>query len=383
MPPKAGKERDATEAGFRFKVGTEVLCRTGAEEWSAGRVVRLNYREPDWPRGRTVPYQVALEDGGLIFVPQDIPELCRQLQLPWWGSLFKERQELSARQLRRACVDKPVNEQDHNGNTALLEAARHNWEPIVSELISMSADVNVSNGKRERPLHHAVFHGEDMTRALLQAKADLNVQDTDPDFDPDFTSTTFGNRLEHRTPLHYCCAAVGDAVVAAVLIQAGAKLDVQDSQFKTPLHLAIEEGHTDVIDVLLRAKANVNLGNMESGMKNTPLMDAAHAGKCELAEKLIAAKADVNAQGKSDMSALHLAARRGDVNVVQVLVAARADVAQRSQCGTAAELAMKKAGSARLLELLGAEAGGPGMPAKKPASVASLSAVQRAALFLV
>mmetsp|Transcript_35055 Transcript_35055/g.109112 ORF Transcript_35055/g.109112 Transcript_35055/m.109112 type:complete len:379 (+) Transcript_35055:126-1262(+) len=373
----------AGQQALRFKVGTEVLCRTGAEEWSAGKIVQLNYREPDWPRGRTVPYQVELEDGALIFVPNDVEQLCRKLELPWWGSLFKGKGP-SPQQLRQACVGKDVNEQDHTGNTALMGAMRPNWQPVVLELISMSADVNISNKKKQRPLHLAVPLGASMTQALLQAKADPNVQDTDPDYDPEFTSTTFGDRLEHRTPLHHCCAASGDAAVAALLIEAGAKLDIQDAQYKTPLHLAIEEGRTNIIDTLLRAKADVNLANLESGMKNTPLMDAAHAGKCELAEKLIAAKADINAQGKSDMSALHLAARRGDINVVRLLVAARADVAQKSQCGTAADLAKKKTGSISLLELLGVKIDGPGgtLAEKTPTCIASLGVAQRAALFL-
>lgn len=381
MPPKAG-QKGTPGIGLRFKVGTEVLCRTGPDEWSAGTIVALDYREPSWPPGRKAPYQVLLEDGDLIFVPEDVEQLCRQLRLPWWAALFREQGEPSPQQLRKACAGQDVDEKDHTGETALLAAARRNDLPLVLELIAMSADVNTPGKRQQRPLHHAVFHGVDLARALLRARADPNVQDTDPEFDPEFTSTTFGDRLEHRTPLHYSCAALGDAEMAALLIEAGARLDVQDSQLKAPLHLAIEEGHAEVIDTLLRARADVNLGNIESGLSNTPLMDAAHAGKRDLAEKLIAAGADVNAQGKSDMSALHLAARRGDAGVARLLLAARADPAQRSQCGTAAELAKKRPGSGPLLELLGVSAAEP--PAEgKPTSIASLDAAQRAALFLL
>jgi len=46
-----------------------VLCNTGM--WSRGQVVALNYREDSWPEGKTVPYQVDLEEGGLIFAPYD------------------------------------------------------------------------------------------------------------------------------------------------------------------------------------------------------------------------------------------------------------------------------------------------------------------------
>merc|ERR1711879_1008270 len=116
---------------------------------------------------------------------------------------------------------------------------------------------------------------------LVDAKADVNVQDTDPDYDPEFTSTTFGDRLEHRTPLHYACFN-GDAEVAKVLLDANASIDVRDAQWKTPLHLAIDEDRDDCIDLLLGSGADMNLGNQSSGMESSSLMDAAASGKVEL-----------------------------------------------------------------------------------------------------
>merc|ERR1711988_101449 len=107
-----------------------------------------------------------------------------------------------------------------------------------------------------------------------------------------------------------------------------------------------------MIDLLLDHKADVNLGNRESGMKNSPLMDAAHIQDLELVKKLLPAKANINQQGKQDMSALHLAARKGDDKICQVLLESRADVNQISQCGTAAQLARKNGGGA-LLKVFG------------------------------
>lgn len=52
----------------RFDIGTRVLCNTGM--WSPGKVVAHNYTESDWG-GKTVPYQVELDEGGLIFAPVD------------------------------------------------------------------------------------------------------------------------------------------------------------------------------------------------------------------------------------------------------------------------------------------------------------------------
>jgi len=135
--------------------------------------------------------------------------------------------------------------------------------------------------------------------------------------------------VEHRTPLHYTCLGqdADSAALAAMLIKADAQVDNQDVQFKPLLHLAIE-GLDDIIDLLLSGRADVNLGNMESGMNNSPLMDAAKAGNQKLVGKLITARADISKQGKQRMSVLHLAARGGHAMVVQDLIEARSDLMQ-------------------------------------------------------
>ena len=67
---------------LRFRVGDRVECRTGPDEeldWEAGVVTEQYWRDPTWPPWKTsVPYQVQLEsDGGMIFAPQDHPDVVR------------------------------------------------------------------------------------------------------------------------------------------------------------------------------------------------------------------------------------------------------------------------------------------------------------------
>jgi ankyrin repeat protein len=230
-------------------------------------------------------------------------------------------------------------------------------------------------------LHRATAHGVCIVKLLVDAKADLNVQEDDPDHDEEWISTTFGARIEHWTPLHHVCSE-GDAASAKVLLDAGAITDLQDAQMKTPLHLAIDADHGDCIDLLLSFGANVELGNNSAGADNSPLMEAAMAGKEELVKKLIGAKADVNKQGKQDMSALHLAARKRHARVAESLIAAKADMTQESKCGTALYLARKN-GGADLLKVFGVEPLGDLAGVDNViTSVAKLDAAQQAALHL-
>ena len=65
-----------TWKGWRFPVGSKVECYTG--EWSPGTVVAHDYRDADWPANETAPYQIQMENGGLIFAPADEDECIRR-----------------------------------------------------------------------------------------------------------------------------------------------------------------------------------------------------------------------------------------------------------------------------------------------------------------
>lgn len=55
---------------LRFKVGSRVKANVG--RWAPGKVVKLWYKEPNWgPEREPVPYQILLDDGNLIFAPED------------------------------------------------------------------------------------------------------------------------------------------------------------------------------------------------------------------------------------------------------------------------------------------------------------------------
>ena len=80
--------------------------------------------------------------------------------------------------------------------------------------------------------------------------------------------------------------------------------------------------HSKVVDILLEAKVNVNLGGDDD---YTPLMEA--AGDDQLLLKvLLDAAADVNLADKTGKTALLAAANNNNSEAVKLLVEARADI---------------------------------------------------------
>ena len=61
---------DKLKKSFRFTIGDAVECNTG-DGWVRGTVVDLLYREEGMHPSFLAPYQVKLDDGGLICCPAD------------------------------------------------------------------------------------------------------------------------------------------------------------------------------------------------------------------------------------------------------------------------------------------------------------------------
>ena len=68
--PAPAAPAPAAGEGLRFEIGQAIEAKID-EGWVHGEVVALNYREDEWPEGRTAPYQIKLDDGSLIFAPYD------------------------------------------------------------------------------------------------------------------------------------------------------------------------------------------------------------------------------------------------------------------------------------------------------------------------
>ncbi len=93
----------------------------------------------------------------------------------------------------------------------------------------------------------------------------------------------------------------------------------------TALTLAAEQGHTEIVNLLITNGANVNYINKNY---DTALLLAAEQGHTEIVNLLITNGANVNHKTKFGNTALTKAAKNGHLNVVDLLIANDADINQ-------------------------------------------------------
>jgi hypothetical protein len=125
------------------------------------------------------------------------------------------------------------------------------------------------------------------------------------------------------TPLHWAVYR-DDAATVRPLIASGADVKATTRVGDiTPLSLACTTGDSSVIDLLLKAVADVNAATADGA---TPLMLAAGSGSADAAKVLPDHGANVNAkEGAHGQTALMFAAAKNQTTAIEVLLKSGAD----------------------------------------------------------
>ena len=135
-----------------------------------------------------------------------------------------------------------------NGRSALAMAGSEGHPRFFALLIEYGADV-FSAGGGMHPLHTAAEEGEiEAVRQLLSLGADVNVTD--------------GNG---RTPLSYA-AEEGKREIVRLLLRKEARTDITDQLGRTPLYYAIEEEQARIVDDLLAADPGAADGALDQAL---------------------------------------------------------------------------------------------------------------------
>ncbi len=120
-----------------------------------------------------------------------------------------------------------------------------------------------------------------------------------------------------------------------------------DPRGYTPLMIAAREGHAQIVDYLLREKAQINVRNP---MGESAVMLAAFKGNLPLVQNLHKAGADLKAAG--GWTALHYAAYEGHAGVCRYLLEQEVDIDARAPNGSTPLMLAARQGHHEAVKLL-------------------------------
>ena len=141
----------------------------------------------------------------------------------------------------------------------------------------------------------------------------------------------------------------GHYQVVELLLKKHAHVNHQTQDGVTALMLASQNGHYQVVELLLKEHADVN-HHRQDGI--TALMSASQNGHYQVVELLIKEHTDVNHQMQDGVTALMLASQNGHYQVVELLLKQHADVNHQKQDGLIALMSASENGHYQVVELL-------------------------------
>lgn len=137
---------------------------------------------------------------------------------------------------------------DAQGNTAFILATIKKWPTAMQTLLQYGASCNIADSDGLTALHHAAALGfNEGLSLILDRNFDGNPSATDD---------------KHFTPLHHAVnGAYADPETVRVLVKAGAKMEEQDKDERTPLMLAAQLGREELVRSLLTEGADAQTRN--------------------------------------------------------------------------------------------------------------------------
>ena len=253
---------------------------------------------------------------------------------------------------------------DSNAQTSLFYAVKNEDLPMVQYLIEQNINVRAKDKNNNMAIHFAVHLKLHSIVEALAMGGNSPLDEASSEFLP---------------PLHMSVVAL-DTRMIQILLRAGAKVDniqtgeqykvsplsllfvlpdvseekmIEISEFfinrhaninttahspiekNTFVHIAIDKGYEKLLDLLLRAKAKIDVFNAKG---RSPLLSAIEQNKPGMVQKLLNAGADPN-QKPSDnfyFFPLHLVAHYGLLEIIDMLLNASADVTIRDANGDTA-----------------------------------------------
>lgn len=186
---------------------------------------------------------------------------------------------------------------DARGNTSLHIAAANNDTKTIKSFLKAEANINAQNARGRTPLHVAVQHGSlNAVRLLLEKGGSTETEDAEG-HEPISLAFDREENIKHNFDVFDESALETCNEIIDALSEAGAKLS--EAEAKRPYHLflaAVENNDRARVEELLKGE-NIEYLSATYPSQMTPLQIAAQHGHDDIVRLLLEAGADVDAGG--------------------------------------------------------------------------------------
>ncbi|XP_047530472.1 serine/threonine-protein phosphatase 6 regulatory ankyrin repeat subunit B [Vanessa atalanta] len=197
-----------------------------------------------------------------------------------------------------------INSKARNGRTALHLAAMNGFAHLVKFLIrDHNAMIDVLTLKKQTPLHLAAASGQiEVCKLLLELGANIDATDE------------LGQK-----PIHAAAQNNYSEVVQLFLQQHPNLVMATTKDGNTCAHIAAIQGSVKVIEELMKFDRTGVISARNKLNDSTPLQLAAEGGHADVVRVLVRAGASCSEENRSGLTAVHLAAEHGHTNVLDVM----------------------------------------------------------------
>ncbi|XP_046335737.2 transient receptor potential cation channel subfamily A member 1 homolog isoform X1 [Haliotis rufescens] len=209
-----------------------------------------------------------------------------------------------------------IESEDNQNMRALHVAALYDELGVAKLLLNAGAEIRCMDHETSTPLHHACSSGN-----LPLVKMLFEIAEKNPE--KNVTELLVKDQdVEGSTCLHLAVEN-GHSEITHLCVQKGANVNQSRSDGLFPLHLAVVSGKIDIIRHLVDKGAIIDASN---DMQTTPLHKAAQFNRVRAARLLLRRGANIECLDKDNDTPLLIAAMYGHVETVEMLVKKGADV---------------------------------------------------------
>lgn len=225
-----------------------------------------------------------------------------------------------------------VNEKNHNGMTALMNAAMHNDNPeVIRVLIDAGAKVNAVNmnsSGNTALIFAAMYNNPDAVKALIDNGADITTTNTEGKTAYDYAQNNeklkdsdimnllkVKKALTHEEFLELCRTGSLDEILDALN---DSELDVNslDNDGRNALMFACMGNNADVIRALIEKTNDINAQDKQG---NTALMFACDSNDADAVNALLDSGADINIENQNGFAAMIFAMDNNSLKDTEII----------------------------------------------------------------